>query len=67
MPDRTPTTTGATVIYIDAGDPKICGIAYGGLIFEAYDIYTLGAAVGQQVLADYLPSARQWCVVAIVV
>jgi hypothetical protein len=66
MADKTPTTTMGTVTYVDVTDAQICGLTWGGQVFEAWDTYGLGVAVGDQVLADYLPSARQWCVVAIV-
>ncbi len=64
--DKTPTSATAIVTYVDATDPKVCGITYGGEIFEAYDTYELGVAVGQSVLVDYLPGASQWIVIAII-
>lgn len=59
---ETPSTTIATVTWVSGTH---CGIAYGGNIFEAEDVYGLGVTVANTVLADYLPSSRQWAVVAI--
>ncbi len=67
MTSTTPTTITALVTYVDAGDPTICGIAYGGHVYEAHDVRELGVAVSNQVLADYVLASRQWVIVAIVV
>ena len=60
---ETPSTTMGVVTLVDAGT---IGIAREGVVFEAVDIYSLGVAVGDTVLADYLPSSGQWIIVAIV-
>lgn len=60
---NTPTTTMGAVVSVNGA---VCGIAYGGQIFEATDPQGLVPSVGVTVLADYLPSARQWVIVAIV-
>ena len=62
--DLTPTTTFGVVVSV-AG--TVCGIAYQGEIFEAADTMDVGPAVGDTVLADYLPATMQWIIVAIVV
>ena len=40
------------------------GLAWGGMVFEASDPSSQAPAVGALVLADYLPSSRQWIIVA---
>ena len=61
---RIPTTSIIGVIVSVSG--IIYGIAYQGQIFEATDNTGVGPAVGNVVLADYLPSSGQWIVVAII-
>ncbi len=57
------TIVGATVY----ANPPIYGIAVGGQVYEAADPNGVAPAVGNSVLADYLPSARQWVIVAILI
>lgn len=40
------------------------GLTWGGTVFEASDPSGIAPAVGALVLADYLPSSRQWIIVA---
>ena len=60
---ETPSTTIAIVTLVDG---TTIGIAREGVVFEGVDIYSLGVAVGDTVLADYLSSSGQWIIVAIV-
>jgi hypothetical protein len=58
----TPTTLLAMVISI-AG--TVYGVTSRGAVFEATDVYALGPAAGDRVVLDWLPSAGQWLIVAI--
>ena len=62
---ETPSTTIATITYAAAAGGNY-GVAYGGQIYEAVDPLELEPAVADTVLIDYLPSAGQWVIVAIV-
>lgn len=42
------------------------GLAWGGMVFEGSDPGAIGPAVGDRVLADWLPGTRQWIIVGIV-
>ncbi len=46
-------------------NPPVYGIAASGQVYEATDPNGIAPAVGDSILADYLPSARQWVIVAI--
>lgn len=61
--DGPPSTLLAQVTWADAGN-AIYGIAYSGQIFEAVDPNGTQPAVGDMVLADYLPSSGQWVIIA---
>ena len=63
MSENTPTTTFG--IIVSAAAP-VYGLAHMGQIFEANDLLSIAPAVGNTVLADYIPASRQWIIVAIV-
>jgi hypothetical protein len=59
---KTPTSIIATITANPAAGSY--GLTWGGTVFEASDPSGIAPAVGALVLADYLPSSRQWIIVA---
>jgi hypothetical protein len=65
MAKETLTTVFGHIISV-SGSGIVCGMVREGTVYEANDILSIGPVVGDMVLADYLPSSRQWIIVAIV-
>lgn len=58
----TPTTLLGMVLSVTG---TVYGVTSRGAVFEATDIYNLGPVVADKVVMDWLPSAGQWIIVAI--
>jgi len=61
---QTLSTAFGTIVTVAA---PIYGVAVGQQCYEAADLLSIAPAVGDVVLADWLPSSGQWVIVAIVV
>jgi hypothetical protein len=64
MADNSPSSIVGIITYVNL---TVFGVTFQGEIFEAADVYGVAPIVGDVVLADYIPSARQWAIVTIVV
>lgn len=60
--EGTPTTLLGMVLSVTG---TVFGVTSRGAVFEATDIYGLGPVVADRVVMDWLPSAGQWLIVAI--